>query len=162
LWNGEPATFHLLKIALILSTCAAIAWVTLTYQRALGAFSPALAAFGAAFWVVAPWSLGYSLWATAAFANHSVLLLCLAAIALLRLRDTRAILPLAGCLLAYAAALFTFQSTWFAIFPFLMVLALREIWHRRPLLPAIGAGAALVLVQAAAMLHSWMLSPKKP
>lgn len=162
LWNGEPATLHLMKIAITSSACAAIALTALTYQRAFGVTSPALAISGAAFWLVAPWSLGYSLWPTAAFANMAVLLLGVSTIALERWIATRAFAALILSVLTYAASLSFYQSTWLAIFPFLAILGLRDVWQRRPSRPAIIAFVLLGAVQIAAAAQSFLSSPKAP
>lgn len=162
LWDGRTASFHLIKIALDLVTAAAIAWTSLVYQKAFGARSLALATAGAAFWLVAPWSLGYSLWPTAAFNNFSVLFLCLSAISLARWIERNDVISLALSAAAFGASVLFYQSAWLGIFPFALALALREWRAARPLQPTLVAFAALATVQLGSVALSWRYSPKTP
>jgi hypothetical protein len=159
-WDGGTASLHLVKVALDLLAAAGIGWVILVYQKAFGARSIALAAAGAAFWLAAPWSLGYSLWPTAAFTNPSVLFLCLSAVALARWVERTEIAMLAATTAAFAAAVLYYQSPFFAVFPFVLVLGMREWWNGRPLRPALIACALLAAVQLGSVALSLRYSPK--
>jgi hypothetical protein len=162
LWDGNPTTLHLVKIAINLLAAAAIGWTVVVYQKALGASSIALAAAAAALWLAAPWGLGYSLWPTGAFFNIAVLFLCVSAICLARWIDRRRGLSLVITTVAFGASVLFYQSTWLAIFPFLLMLGLREFRRGRALWPAAVALACLAPVQAAAALLSFFWSVKTP
>jgi hypothetical protein len=159
-WDGGTATLHLVKIAFDLLAAAGIGWTILVYQKAFGSRSVALAAAGAAFWLAAPWSLGYSLWPTAAFTNPSIFFFCLSAVALARWVDRNEVIMLAAATAAFGAAVFYYQSPFFAVFPFALVLGMREWWSGRPLRPTIVACAALGVVQLGSVALSLRYSPK--
>jgi len=159
-WDGGTVTFHLIKITCDLLAAAGIGWTILVYQKAFDARSVALAASGVAFWLVAPWSLGYSLWGTSGFTNISVLFLCLSAISLARWIEQTSRIMLAAAAVTFGVSVFFYQSTWLAIFPFVLVLAVRELWRKRSLGPIVIAGLALAAVQLGSIALSWWYSPK--
>jgi hypothetical protein len=162
LWDGRAATFHLVKIAIDLTTAAALGWTILVYQKSLGARSFVLAASSAAFWLVAPWSLGYSLWPTAAFTNISVLFLCFSAIALARWVERREYVWLLLTTAAFGASVFFYQSTWLAIFPFALVLAVRDWRDTAARRATVIAFCALGAMQLGSAALAWRDSPKTP
>jgi hypothetical protein len=162
LWDGRTTTFHLIKVLIDLLTATSLAWVILVYQRAFGARSFALAASGAAFWLVAPWSLGYSLWGTAAFTNIAVLFLCLSMIFLPRWIERRDFASLALTTAAFATSALFYSSTSLAPFPFALVLGWREWRNQRPLSSTITAFLLLGIVQLGAAALAWFTSPRTP
>lgn len=161
-WDGSTTTFHLIKITIGLLTAAAIAWTIIVYQTAFGSRSLALAASGAAFWLAAPWSLGYSLWPTAAFTNISVLFLCPSAIAVVCWVERNDLVWLATATATLAVSVFFYQSTWLAVFPFVAVIGLREWWNAQPLRRTLVAFLALAAVQSGSIVLTWLYSPKAP
>jgi len=162
LWDGRTTTFHLVKIAINLATAGAIAWTCLVYQKSFAARSIALAASAAAFWLVAPWSLGYSLWPTAAFTNSSVLFLCVAAIVLARWTERGKLAFLVLAVAAFGVSVFIYQSAWLGIFPFALALLWRAWREGRALRPLVIAFLVLGAVQLASAIVAWLYSTKTP
>src|SRR5262249_48756502 len=109
LWNGETWSFHVIKNIINLATACSIVMVINAYQDVLGRASIHLAILAGSYWLVVPWSLGYSLWPTAGFVNMSLLFVCISAFFLKKWWERNAPLMLVLSVVFFTGAIFFYQ-----------------------------------------------------
>src|SRR5215831_474732 len=159
-WNGETWSFHVIKNIINLATACSIVLVINAYQDMLGKRSLPLAILAGSYWLVVPWSLGYTLWPTASFLNMSLLFVCISAFFLKKWWERNAPVMLILSTVFFAGSVFFYQSSWGSIFLFVLIIGMIELFEGR-LPKRLWIPASLFFsVQFAAMLHSAFTSPK--
>lgn len=159
-WDGTPAAFQWIKVVINLATAASILWLTLSMQRLFCAPSPVLAAGAATLWLIAPWGLGYTVWATAAFTNVSLLCFCISMVQFLRFVQRGSWVGLVLAIVLWTISIETYQSTWFAFIP-VAFATLLAIYDQAPLRRRLLVLASVLLaIQLGGLLHTALTTPK--
>ncbi len=160
IWDGSPAAFQWIKVVINLATAASIFWLTLSIQRLFGASSPVLAAGAATLWLIAPWGLGYTVWATAAFTNVSLLCFCISMVQFLRFVQRGSWVGLTLAIVLWTISIATYQSTWFAFIP-VAFATLLAIYDQAPLRRRLLVLASVLLtIQFAGLVQTALTTPK--
>jgi len=160
LWNGETWSFHVIKSVINLATACSIVLVITAYQDLLGRRSLPLAILAGSYWLVVPWSLGYTLWPTAAFLNISLLFVCISAFFLKKWWERNVPVTLILSAAFFAGSVFFYQSSWGSIFLFVLLIGMVELFEGRSLKRLWIPVFLFFSVQLGAMLHSIFTSPK--
>ena len=160
IWNGSPVAFQLIKVVINLATAGSILWLTLTLQRMFRVTSPVLATGAATLWLIAPWGLGYTVWATSAFTNVALLYFCVSMVQFVRFVERGSWVGLVVAILLWTISIETYQATWFAFLP--VSLAVWLAVHDRPQLRnrLLILAAILLAVQFGSLVHTALTTPK--
>ncbi|OPY94263.1 hypothetical protein A5906_15070 [Bradyrhizobium sacchari] len=160
IWNGSPAEFHWLKVIINLATASSIFWLTLSIQRLFDVSSSALAVGAAVLWLTAPWGMGYTIWATAAFTNVALLSFCASMVQFVRWVELGSWVRFVAATLLWIVSIETYQSTWFGFVPVALAILL-SVYERKDARGRLFALAfVLLVIQLACVFHTATTTPK--
>jgi len=162
LWNGIPGDLHWFIAIINLLTAGSIYFLILRAQQLFSRRNDLLALSASCFWLLAPWGLAYTLWASAAIGNLALSFFCFSMTCLVTWQIGEFknwILVFIGALL-YSAALTIYQSIWFAFIPIFILMAYEAIKSRITLKKILWAFLIFSFIQAYFIVISILKSPK--
>lgn len=167
LWDGAPGSLHWFISGINLITATSIYLLIINIQKLFGKTNQLLALVSALLWLIAPWGLAYTLWASAALGNVSLLFFCISMILLLQwwgLNGQKYTLII-SCYILYTLSLLTYQSIWFAFIPIFMIMAYAiltsprvEGWQLRKWISSL---FIFFGIQLGFLIHAFQTSSKK-
>jgi hypothetical protein len=159
-WDGNASEFQSIKVIINLATAGSVFWFTLSLQRLFRVSNALLAVAAATLWLIAPWGLGYTVWATAAFTNVALLCFCISMVQFLSWVERGNWLSMVLAALLWASSIETYQSTWFAFVPvtFAVLLAIHDRKPQRN--RALILSLVFFALQLGSLGHTVMTSPK--